>query len=160
MDDYKLIFGMDFFDKVQAIPITFTNTLCSLDKGRVCMVEMERGTKSGSIVMSKMQLKSVFKELNQISRDVETLRDAKDVLEEVRGVISSDLPEQGAQESFHKGLFLHALRSLFFKPLTLSLTSMPSCDLKSLTNILILYLILKASNQSLRKSLSLNLELS
>ncbi|GJY53547.1 hypothetical protein Tco_0445211 [Tanacetum coccineum] len=137
---------MDFFDKVQAIPITFTNTLCSLDKGRVCMVEMERGTKSGSIVMSKMQLKSVFKELNQISRDVETLRDAKDILEEVKGVISS--------------LFLHALRSLFFEPLTLSLTSMPSCDLESLTNILILCLILKASNQSLRKSLSLNLELS
>ncbi|GJT50025.1 hypothetical protein Tco_0976182 [Tanacetum coccineum] len=47
-----------------------------------------------------------------------------------------------------------------FKPLTLSLTSMPSCDLVSLTNILILCLILKASNQSLRKSLSLNLELS
>ncbi|GKD26217.1 hypothetical protein Tco_1232431 [Tanacetum coccineum] len=47
-----------------------------------------------------------------------------------------------------------------FKPLTLSLTSMPSCDLESLTNILILCLILKASNQSLRKSLSLNLELS
>ncbi|GJV85018.1 hypothetical protein Tco_1524916 [Tanacetum coccineum] len=47
-----------------------------------------------------------------------------------------------------------------FEPLTLSLTSMPSCDLVSLTNILILCLILKASNQSLRKSLSLNLELS
>ncbi|GKC29250.1 hypothetical protein Tco_1036544 [Tanacetum coccineum] len=47
-----------------------------------------------------------------------------------------------------------------FEPLTLSLTSMPSCDLESLTNILILCLILKASNQSLRKSLSLNLELS
>ncbi|GJR68594.1 putative reverse transcriptase domain-containing protein [Tanacetum coccineum] len=52
------------------------------------------------------------------------------------------------------------LCDLDFEPLTLSLTSMPSCDLKSLTNILILCLILKASNQSLRKSLSLNLELS
>ncbi|GJX56131.1 hypothetical protein Tco_0286028 [Tanacetum coccineum] len=41
-----------------------------------------------------------------------------------------------------------------FEPLTLSLTSMSSCDIKCLTNILILYLILKASNQSLRKSLS------
>ncbi|GJW18461.1 hypothetical protein Tco_0025897 [Tanacetum coccineum] len=38
-----------------------------------------------------------------------------------------------------------------FEPLTLSLTSMPSCDLECLTNILILCLILKASNQSLRK---------
>ncbi|GJZ49400.1 retrovirus-related pol polyprotein from transposon TNT 1-94 [Tanacetum coccineum] len=47
-----------------------------------------------------------------------------------------------------------------FEPLTLSLTSMPSCDLESLTNILILCLILKALNQSLRKTLSLNHELS
>ncbi|GJY74369.1 crowded nuclei 2-like protein [Tanacetum coccineum] len=52
------------------------------------------------------------------------------------------------------------LCDLDFKPLSLSLSSMPSCDLVSLTNILILCLILKASNQSLRKSLSLNLELS
>ncbi|GJT93960.1 hypothetical protein Tco_1082805 [Tanacetum coccineum] len=52
------------------------------------------------------------------------------------------------------------MRIFTFEPLTLSLTSMPSCDLESLTNILILCLILKASDQSLRKSLSLNLELS
>ncbi|GKA32133.1 hypothetical protein Tco_0718500 [Tanacetum coccineum] len=52
------------------------------------------------------------------------------------------------------------LCDLDFEPLSLSLSSMPSCDLESLTNILILCLILKASNQSLRKSLSLNLELS
>ncbi|GJT09295.1 putative nucleotidyltransferase, ribonuclease H [Tanacetum coccineum] len=40
------------------------------------------------------------------------------------------------------------LCDLDFEPLTLSLTSMPSCDLVSLANILILCLILKASNQS------------
>ncbi|GJT93326.1 reverse transcriptase domain-containing protein [Tanacetum coccineum] len=39
-----------------------------------------------------------------------------------------------------------------FEPLTMSLTSIPSCDLVSLTNILILCLILKASNQSLRNT--------
>ncbi|GJV68486.1 hypothetical protein Tco_1483995 [Tanacetum coccineum] len=52
------------------------------------------------------------------------------------------------------------LCDLDFEPLSLSLSYMPSCDLVSLTNILILCLILKASNQSLQKSLSLNLELS
>ncbi|GKB93695.1 syndetin-like protein isoform X1, partial [Tanacetum coccineum] len=40
------------------------------------------------------------------------------------------------------------LYDLDFEPLSLSLSSMPSCDLVSLTNILILCLILKASNQS------------
>ncbi|GKD02289.1 hypothetical protein Tco_1177263, partial [Tanacetum coccineum] len=40
------------------------------------------------------------------------------------------------------------LCDLDFDPLSLSLSSMPSCDVVSLTNILILCLILKASNQS------------
>ncbi|GKC85477.1 hypothetical protein Tco_1141194 [Tanacetum coccineum] len=40
------------------------------------------------------------------------------------------------------------LCDLDFEPLSLSLSSLPSCDLVSLTNILILCLILKASNQS------------
>ncbi|GKB15933.1 hypothetical protein Tco_0849856 [Tanacetum coccineum] len=52
------------------------------------------------------------------------------------------------------------LCDLDFEPLSLSLSSMPSCDLESLTNILIMCLILKASDQSLWKTLSLNLELS
>ncbi|GKC95847.1 hypothetical protein Tco_1161289, partial [Tanacetum coccineum] len=39
------------------------------------------------------------------------------------------------------------LCDLDFEPLSLSLSSMPSCDIVSLTNILILCLILKASNQ-------------
>ncbi|GJV84025.1 hypothetical protein Tco_1523923, partial [Tanacetum coccineum] len=43
------------------------------------------------------------------------------------------------------------LCDLDFEPLSLSLSSLPSCDLVSFTNILILCLILKASNQSLRK---------
>ncbi|GJU61103.1 hypothetical protein Tco_1238869 [Tanacetum coccineum] len=52
------------------------------------------------------------------------------------------------------------LCDLDFKPLSLSLSSLPSCDLVSLINMLILFIILKALFQSLRKSLSLNLELS
>ncbi|GJT19006.1 hypothetical protein Tco_0877712 [Tanacetum coccineum] len=51
------------------------------------------------------------------------------------------------------------LCDLDFWPSSLSLSSMPSCDLVSLTNMLILFIILKALFQSLRKSLSLNLEL-
>ncbi|GJV02009.1 transport protein Sec24-like CEF [Tanacetum coccineum] len=47
-----------------------------------------------------------------------------------------------------RGLVPSCFAIFTFEPLTLSLTSMPSCDLESLTNILILCLILKASNQS------------
>nr|GEW93816.1 hypothetical protein [Tanacetum cinerariifolium] len=76
------------------------------NSGRVCMVEMEKGTKRGAKMMSAMQLKSGFKELKQntsnISSDLETPRDTKDVLEEVRGTISSVLSKRRAQESCHK----------------------------------------------------------
>ncbi|GJW43511.1 hypothetical protein Tco_0072310 [Tanacetum coccineum] len=67
-------------------------------------------------------------------------------------------PHNDQHASFQVCSFM--LCDLDFEPLSLSLSSMPSCDLVSFTNILILCLILKASNQSLRKSLSLNLELS
>ncbi|GJU87434.1 gag-aspartyl protease domain-containing protein [Tanacetum coccineum] len=107
MDDYKLVLGIELFDKVQAIPITFTNTLCILNGDRVCMVAMERGTKSGAKMMSAIQLESGFKELKQnlssISSDVETLRDTKDVLEDFKGAISSVFPERRAHESCRKG---------------------------------------------------------
>ncbi|GJS52844.1 gag-aspartyl protease domain-containing protein [Tanacetum coccineum] len=107
MDDYKLVLGMEFFDKVKSIPITFTNTLCILDGGRLCKVAMERGTKSGAKMMFAMQLESGFKELKQdtsdMSSDIETSRDTKDVLEDFKGAISSVLPKRHAQESFRKG---------------------------------------------------------
>ena len=120
MDDYKLVLGMEFFDKVQAILITFTNTLCILDKGQVCMVTMERGTKSGAKMMSAMQLETGFKELKQntsdISNDVETSRDPKHVLEEFRGVISRVLPERHALESCSKGRICARRRHRVTKP--------------------------------------------
>ncbi|GJW10521.1 acetyl-CoA acetyltransferase, cytosolic 1-like protein [Tanacetum coccineum] len=53
------------------------------------------------------KLKSGFKVLKQnisdISSDVETSRDTKDVLEDFKGAISSVLPERRAQESCRKG---------------------------------------------------------
>ncbi|GJY49194.1 hypothetical protein Tco_0439150 [Tanacetum coccineum] len=63
-------------------------------------------------------------------------------------------------EPFLREVCSFMLCDLDFEPLSLSLSSMLSYDLESLTNILLLCLILKASNQSLRKSLSLNLQLS
>lgn len=48
MDKYKLVLVLEFFDKVQAICIAFTNTLCILDGNRVYMVTMEMGALSGA----------------------------------------------------------------------------------------------------------------
>ncbi|GJX79456.1 gag-aspartyl protease domain-containing protein [Tanacetum coccineum] len=77
------------------------------DGGLVCMVAMERGTKSGAKMMSAIQLEGSFKGLKHntgdISSDVETSRDTKDVLEDLNGAISSVLPKRHVQESFCKG---------------------------------------------------------
>ncbi|GKD25131.1 hypothetical protein Tco_1231345 [Tanacetum coccineum] len=59
--------------------------------------------------------------------------------------------ESEAVEKYVGGLEIvcsFMLCDLDFEPLSLSLSFMLSCDLMSLTNILILCLILKASNQS------------
>ncbi|GJY62549.1 zf-CCHC domain-containing protein [Tanacetum coccineum] len=75
-------------------------------------------------------------------------------------LVNDDVGEEEAIENKIKEACSFMLCDLDFEPLSLSLSSLPSCDLVSLTNILILCLILKASNQSLRKSLSLKSELS
>ncbi|GKB74366.1 hypothetical protein Tco_0935778 [Tanacetum coccineum] len=56
--------------------------------------------------------------------------------------------QMSVDEELAKKVCSFMLCDLDFEPLSLSLSSMPSCDLVSLTNILILCLILKASNQS------------
>ncbi|GJT33679.1 zinc finger, CCHC-type containing protein [Tanacetum coccineum] len=73
----------------------------------------------------------------------------------IEDIGGSVVPEEVTEEACS-----FMLCDLYFWPSSLSLSSMPSCDLVSLTNMLILFIILKALFQSLRKSLSLNLELS
>ncbi|GKA97978.1 hypothetical protein Tco_0825872, partial [Tanacetum coccineum] len=96
---------------------------------------------------------------------IESIKEARSRVQDLTSgeIVSLNLLSR-TRKFGHSMMELRLVPSCFaiftFEPLTLSLTSMPSCDLESLTNILILCLILKASDQSLRKSLSLNLELS
>ncbi|KAJ0944403.1 putative transcription factor interactor and regulator CCHC(Zn) family [Helianthus annuus] len=57
MDDFKVVLGMEFFDKVRAFPMPFVNSLCILDEGKTCMVRTERGSKNGSKTLSAIQFK-------------------------------------------------------------------------------------------------------
>lgn len=42
MDDYPIVFGMEFLDGVRAVPIPFAKTMCILSEGNACMVPMSR----------------------------------------------------------------------------------------------------------------------
>ncbi|KAF2318953.1 hypothetical protein GH714_011949 [Hevea brasiliensis] len=54
MDDYACVLGMEFMDKVKAIPIPFANSLCIVEHGGASMVPLKR--KSGGSSLSALQL--------------------------------------------------------------------------------------------------------
>ncbi|GJU83801.1 hypothetical protein Tco_1286166 [Tanacetum coccineum] len=110
--------------------------------------------KNWTIIGTKWVYRNKLDENGVVSGNKARLEDSKPM----KTPMSSDTKLSKDEECESVCSFM--LCDLDFEPLSLSLTSMPSCDLETLTNILILCLILKASNQSLRKSLSLNLELS
>nr|GFD01096.1 putative retrotransposon Gag domain, aspartic peptidase domain protein [Tanacetum cinerariifolium] len=60
MDDFKVVLGLEFLDKVRAFPMLFSNSLCILDGENTCMVSTERDAKSGSKTLSAMQFKNGF----------------------------------------------------------------------------------------------------
>ncbi|GJY48142.1 putative retrotransposon gag domain, aspartic peptidase domain protein [Tanacetum coccineum] len=60
MDDFKVVFGLEFLDKVRAFPMSFANSLCILDGEKACMVSTERDAKSGAKTLAAMQFKKGF----------------------------------------------------------------------------------------------------
>lgn len=56
MDDFKLVLGMEFMDKVKAFLMPFANSLCILNGGRTSMVPTERSAKVETKMFSVMQL--------------------------------------------------------------------------------------------------------
>nr|GFB06516.1 hypothetical protein [Tanacetum cinerariifolium] len=60
MDDFKVVLGLEFLDKVRAFSMPFVNSLCILDGGKTCMVSKERDAKSRAKTLSAMQFKKGF----------------------------------------------------------------------------------------------------
>jgi hypothetical protein len=61
MDDYPIVLGMKFMDRVKAVPIPFANTMCILEEGNTCMVPLARETFLQSRHISAMQLSEGIK---------------------------------------------------------------------------------------------------
>nr|GEV84874.1 hypothetical protein [Tanacetum cinerariifolium] len=106
MDDFKVVLGLEFLDKVRAFPMPFANSLCILDGGKTCMVSMERDAKSGSKTLSAMQFKKGFNKsehcylaVTRLETDeglskVEVPKVIKRVLDEFKDVMPKELPKK------------------------------------------------------------------
>ncbi|PWA81445.1 hypothetical protein CTI12_AA187700 [Artemisia annua] len=106
MDDFDVVLGLEFLDKVRAFPMPFANTLCILDGGKTCMVSTERDSKCGAKTLSAMQFKKRYNksepcylavtrlETDGESRKVVIPKEIKRVLDEFKDVMPKELPKK------------------------------------------------------------------
>nr|GFA33688.1 putative reverse transcriptase domain-containing protein [Tanacetum cinerariifolium] len=106
MDDFKVVLGLEFLDKVRAFPMPFANSLYILDGGKTCMVSTERDAMSGSKTLSAMQFKKGFNksepcylvvtrlETDEGSSKVEIPKVIERVLDEFKDVMPKELPKK------------------------------------------------------------------
>ncbi|GJY15250.1 putative nucleotidyltransferase, ribonuclease H [Tanacetum coccineum] len=106
MDDFKVVLGLEFLDRVRAFSMPFTNSLCILNGGKTCMVSTEQDAKSGAKTLSAMQFKKGFNksepcylavtrlEMDEGSSKVEVLNVIERVLDEFKDVMPKELPKK------------------------------------------------------------------
>ncbi|GJY14836.1 putative nucleotidyltransferase, ribonuclease H [Tanacetum coccineum] len=79
MDDFKVVLGLEFLDKVRAFPMPFANSLCILDGGNTCM---------------PCYLAVTRLETDEGSIKVEVPKVIKRVLDEFKDVMPKELPKK------------------------------------------------------------------
>ncbi|KAH7663392.1 Acid proteases protein [Dioscorea alata] len=105
MDDYPVVFGMEFMDQVKAIPIPFANTMCILEEGNASMVPLSREVSLRSKQLSTLQCSkgikkgqptflATLKEEEGNSSNLELPREISQVLEEFKDVMPPSLPKK------------------------------------------------------------------
>ncbi|GKD32838.1 gag-aspartyl protease domain-containing protein, partial [Tanacetum coccineum] len=106
IDDFKVVLGLEFLDKVRAFHMSFANSLCILDGGKTCVVSTERDAKSGSKTLSSMQFKKGFNksepcylavtrlETEKGSSKVKVSKAIEQVLDEFKDVIPNEFPKK------------------------------------------------------------------
>nr|GEY53000.1 uncharacterized protein [Tanacetum cinerariifolium] len=82
MDDFKLVLGLEFLDKVRAFPMPFANSLYILDGGKTCMLPPRREVdhtielESGSKPPAKAPYPMPPPELEELRKQLKELIDA------------------------------------------------------------------------------------
>ena len=107
IDDFKMVFGIEFFDQVYAFPLPATNSLSILDGSKACMVPTERG-RFEEKTLSAMQFKKAFKKDSSFLVSIQELNEERDcgnspsqvppriqaVLNEFKDVMPPELPKK------------------------------------------------------------------
>ncbi|RVW46127.1 hypothetical protein CK203_076184 [Vitis vinifera] len=105
MDDFKMVLGMDFLQKVKAMPLPFLRSMVILEEEKPCMVPtVTKGTLKTSM-LSAMQVKKGLKRKKVTY--LATLKEEKDdglrehmpkeiegVLDEFQDVMPPELPKR------------------------------------------------------------------
>ncbi|CAL9019851.1 unnamed protein product [Prunus brigantina] len=103
MDDYDVVLGMEFMDKVKAFPIPFYNTMCITQGGAMpCMVPVVR-QQGESKLLSAMQFSKAWKKgeatflatvrIDTVEKEVQPVpRAVEAVLKEFADVMPKELP--------------------------------------------------------------------
>ncbi|GJZ39976.1 putative retrotransposon gag domain, aspartic peptidase domain protein [Tanacetum coccineum] len=106
MDDFKVVLGLEFLEKVRSFPMPFANSLCILDGGKTCMVSTQQDAKSGVKTLSAMQFKKGFNksepcylavirlETDEGSSKVEVPKVIEWVLVEFKDVMPKEFPKK------------------------------------------------------------------
>nr|GEV73282.1 hypothetical protein CTI12_AA187700 [Tanacetum cinerariifolium] len=81
MDDFNVVLGLEFLDRVRAFPMPFSNSLCILDGGNTCMSE--------TCYLSVTRL-----ETNEGSNKVKVPKAIERVLDEFKDVMPRELPKK------------------------------------------------------------------
>ncbi|GJR59546.1 putative nucleotidyltransferase, ribonuclease H [Tanacetum coccineum] len=105
MDDFKVVLGLEFLNKVRAFPMPLANSLYILDGKKTCIVSTERDAKSGVKTLPSMQFKKGFNksepfylavtslETDEGLSKVEVPKAIERVLEEFKDVMPKELPK-------------------------------------------------------------------
>ncbi|KAE8723919.1 hypothetical protein F3Y22_tig00011277pilonHSYRG00017 [Hibiscus syriacus] len=104
LDDFDLVLGLSFLDRINAFPIPFADCLCILDPKQQCTVLVSRGSGVGAKVLSAIQFsKAVYKEEPTflavlVCDEPATTKDVPDlvnhVLAEFKDVMPAELPKK------------------------------------------------------------------
>ena len=88
IDDYPMVLGMDFFDKVKAFPIPYANSVCIAEEGMSCTVPMIRQANTKSKKITAMQLSDAGE-----TSDLAALKEKGDSQKSAQ-VIPKELPKK------------------------------------------------------------------
>ena len=105
MDDHPIILGMEFIDKVKAVPIPFANTMCILEEGNIRVVPLEREARLQENHISAMKLSkgttgkqptylAALKEVTNVPYMEDVPKNVGHILEEFKDAMPPKLPKR------------------------------------------------------------------